>query len=279
MNRVTGLLLLFVSAVAIAASPVPYRAGAQATTMIPFGQGGGGPMLEAAVYPPRGDQRAPLAIVSHGSPRSADDRRRMSTDFRGLTTWLVDHGFAVIVPMRRGYGQSGGAWVEGFGSCDNADYVQSGLTSADDVDAAVRYAREQPFADAARIVLIGQSAGGFASLAEASRNPEGVIAVVNFAGGRGSQRPNFVCAPERLVGAMGLFGKTTTVPTLWIYSANDHFFGPEIARRMFAAFSAGSPKAEFVAAPASGNDGHNLVHTTGWEPYVEAFLKRVVPGP
>jgi dienelactone hydrolase len=110
--------------------------------------------------------------------------------------------------------------------------------------------------------------------------PQGVVAVVNFAGGRGSQRSDFVCSPDKQVDAMAFFGSTTRVPTLWIYAENDHFFGPALAQRMFAAFAAGSPRAEFVAAPSFGTDGHALVvRGTGWQPVVGAFLKKVVPIP
>jgi len=108
-----------------------------------------------------------------------------------------------------------------------------------------------------------------------------VVAVVSFAGGRGQVGPGDVCSPDKLVAAMGAFGTTTRVPTLWIYSENDQYFSPAFARQMFAAFAAGSPQAEFYGAPPYDSSGHTLVNHagTGWESVVDAFLKKVVPGP
>jgi dienelactone hydrolase len=273
-------LVMAICACAIMLSPVPPVADAQATR-IPFatpGQAVPSGTLEAAIYRPSGDGRFPLAVVSHGTPRNADQRRKMHPDYSILRSWLVDQGYTVIAPMRRGYGSSDGEFSEGIASCNNADYVSPSLMAANDVEAAMRFMRDQSFVDATRIVLVGHSAGGLVSLAAASRGPQGVIAVVNFAGGRGSQRPDFVCSADKEVDAMATFGRTTRVPTLWIYAENDHFFGPALARRMFAAFAAGSPQAEFIAAPPFGSDGHSLVvRGTSWQPAVGAFLKRVVP--
>lgn len=279
LRRTVGVL----AGLMLLASPGAWGAGAEAQVRIPFAASGPGASLtlEAAVYRPDGDRRFPVAVLSHGSPRDANQRKTMRPDFNTLRAWLVDQGYAVVVPMRRGFGDSDGTYVEGYGQCADADYVAAGRAAADDVDAAVRYVREQPYADAGRIVLFGHSAGGFASLAEASRNHDGVIAVVSFAGGKGSARPDFVCSPEREIDAMKVFGTTTRVPTLWIYAANDHFFGPAFARQMFDAFVAGgAPRAEFFAAPAAGGDGHMFIFLdpAAWKPVVAGFLQKLARG-
>lgn len=278
MNPATRFLLIIVSCLVIAASPALPGAEADAVR-VPFGDGG--LTLEAAVYRPSAGTMFPLVVLSHGDPRNTEARKSMHPGYEALRTWLVGHGYAVIVPMRRGFGNSDGNYSEGYGSCDDPRYVSSGHATAKDIEATIRYMREQPFVDSSRIVLIGHSGGGMGSLAEASRNPQGVVAVVNFAGGRGSVRPDVVCSPDKLVDAMASFGKTVQVPTLWIYSENDHYFSPILARRMFAAFAAGSPQAEFFAAPPYDGDGHYLAdHAgTGWESAVDAFLKKVVPKP
>src|SRR5690606_30830981 len=97
------------------------------------------------------------------------------------------------------------------------------------------------------------------------------------AGGRGSMRPNAVCGEERLVEAMARYGRRSRVPELWIYSANDLFFGPPLARRMHQAFVAAGGRAEFVQAPATGLDGHGYFSRAmdDWAPRVEAFLARI----
>jgi pimeloyl-ACP methyl ester carboxylesterase len=104
-----------------------------------------------------------------------------------------------------------------------------------------------------------------------------VMAVVNFAGGRGSMGPDQVCGEQRLVEAMSRYGRGVTAPTLFIYSANDRFFGPALARRMHDAFNANGAAAEFVEAPPTGLDGHGYFarRMDDWAPRVEDFLRRV----
>jgi pimeloyl-ACP methyl ester carboxylesterase len=96
--------------------------------------------------------------------------------------------------------------------------------------------QSRPDIDPTRALLLGVSAGGFASIAAASLHPAGVVGVVNFAGGRGSVSADNVCNPEDLVAAYSAYGRAVRVPSLWIYARNDLFFGPELAQRMFAAF-------------------------------------------
>ena len=89
--------------------------------------------------------------------------------------------------------------------------------------------------------------------------------------------PDAVCGESRLVEAMGRYGARSRVPELWIYSANDRFFGPALARRMHAAFVQAGGNAEFLEAPVTGSDGHGYFAwmMNDWSPRVEAFLRRV----
>src|SRR5690606_405420 len=130
--------------------------------------------------------------------------------FAAAAEFFVRRGYAVIVPQRPGHGDTGGPYLEGRdGPCETADYVRSGLAVADSIQAAIDYMPRQSFVKRSGVVVIGQSAGGWGSLALASRNPRNVAAIINFAGGRGGRvhnRPNNNCAPEKLVAAAGMFG-------------------------------------------------------------------------
>jgi dienelactone hydrolase len=249
---------------------------------IPFTKTNGTTVKLAALEVVPSGGRFPLVVISHGTPRVASDRATMAPgSYQAVARWFVDHGYAVVIPMRRGYGQSDGPYVEGSGSdCQNPDYVRSGLTSAQDIEAVLTYERGQSFVDPQRIVLVGVSAGGLASLAAISRNPPGVVAAVTFAPGRGSNAPDEVCTSSALVTAAQKFGSTAHVPLLWISSENDHFFGPQLARSMFDAFhGASSASAEFIAAPSCGPDGHQLFSRcpNDWHDAVEAYLQKTVP--
>ena len=92
-------------------------------------------------------------------------------------------GFAVVIPMRRGYGHSEGNYAEAEGPCENADFYAAGRESARDLRATVEYVAALPGIDPERLVLVGHSTGGFASLILASQGLPGVRGVINFAGG------------------------------------------------------------------------------------------------
>jgi len=238
--------------------------------------------IEVTVFKPKGAGPFPIVVLSHGSPRSADDRRREGRQrLVAQSARFLAMGYAVLVPTRRGYGESGGSWAESYGTCRDPDYHAAGLETARDLRAAVDAVRGAAWADTTRVVLAGQSAGGFGSVAAASQPFAGLVAVVNFAGGRGSQGPDDVCGEARLVEAMGRYGRSSSVPGLWIYSANDRFFGPPLAQRMHRAFVQAGGEAEFVEAPATGLDGHGYfaLSMNDWGPRVQAFLKRAGAAP
>ncbi len=248
---------------------------------VPFDTGG--ILLVTRVCRPPGEAAAPLVVINHGSPGDPAVRPRTATPTCGaIAQWFTQRGYVVALPLRRGYGETGGAWAEGYGRCDAADFVAGGLASAADIAAVVRYMRALPYVAPDRLLMVGQSAGGWAALAYASRHPEGLAAVMNFAGGRGGRRdnrPNNNCSPDRLVAAAGALGRTARVPSLWVYSDNDTFFGPELVRRMHAAFTGAGGRAQLVQLPPFRDDGHRLFGTVEgmriWTPIAGSFLDQV----
>jgi len=269
---------LFPAIVAALALPAGAANLHESVMRVPVTDGGSTVTIDVTVFKPEGAGPFPLVVLSHGSPRSAAERRASGRlRMVAQSERFVAMGFAVLVPTRRGYGESGGRWAEGYGRCSDPDYYGAGLESALDLRAAVEAVRGKPWADASRVLLAGQSAGGFASVAASSTSFQGLAGVVNFAGGRGSLAPDDVCGEGRLVEAMGRYGAASRVPELWIYSANDRFFGPALARRMYRAFVAAGGRAEFVEAPASGLDGHGYFARAmdDWAPRVARFARGI----
>jgi dienelactone hydrolase len=219
--------------------------------------------LTATIFHPPGNGPFPLIVLSHGT-RSEHAIRQKIGRYRLIPQIreFLKRDFAVIVPIRRGHGSTGGAWVESYGlSCNTPFYYEAGMEAAKDILATINYASKLPYVRPDRILLVGQSAGGFGSLAVASLNPPGVIGVVNFAGGHGGNpdtRPGIPCAPERLAETIKRFSKTIRIPVLWHYAENDNFFGPPVIKAMFAAFQEAGGQGRLVIQPPFGKDGHTL---------------------
>jgi dienelactone hydrolase len=269
------LIVVLVSLLAACAAAAPVITDTRIPMTTPAGER---LTLEAKVYDITDGNRHPALILNHGSPRKSAQRRDPKyANFDGPARWFQSLGYVVVKAKRRGFGTSDGAFAEGFGKCETADHRRGGLSSANDIQAVVDYARILPSVDPGRIILLGQSAGGWGVLALASRQPAGVIGVVNFAGGRGSLRDGFNCNPDGLVKTAGEFGKTVKVPSIWLYSVNDQYLPPTLTRAMFESFRAATAsKTEYVLLPAYGRDGHATFGAEkaagNWHPAVERFL-------
>lgn len=269
------ILVAALAALALGAHAAPVR---ESVLKAPVVRGVEQAYIDVTVFRPDGAGPFPIVVLSHGSPRSAAERRRAGRQrLAAQSERFVAMGFAVLVPTRRGYGESGGEWAEAYGTCSDPDYHKAGLETARDLVAAVDAVRGERWADTGRVVLAGQSAGGFGSVAASALGLPGLVGVINFAGGRGSLGPDQVCGEARLVEAMSRYGARARVPELWIYSVNDRFFGPALARRMHSAFVGAGGTAELVQAPPTGLDGHGYFARAmdDWSPRVEDFLRRI----
>jgi dienelactone hydrolase len=170
--------------------------------------------------------------------------------------------------------------AEDAGPCRNPDYMDAEQNAADDVMAAYEYTRKLPYVDGTRMILAGQSGGGVVSIFTAGmRQPEGLVAVLSFAAGRGGNpdiRPGVPCAVEAVAKVFDALGKRVKVPVLFNYAANDHYFNEATSHLWFDRFVAGGAHAEYVLQPSFGSDGHylfsDLVGVRYWLPTVEHFL-------
>lgn len=245
-------------------------------------------VLRATVFRPPDDASQnlrPLVVINHGT--SADTRLSVSMPvYYWLSRWFVERGYVVILPQRRGYGATAGPYLESIGDCADPDHFASGQVAADDIEAVVAYMSRQPFIKSDQTIVVGASSGGWASLALASRNPPGVRAVINFAGGRGGHslgQPNAVCGEDRLISAVREYGKTARIPTIWFYAQNDSYFGPPLASAMAAAWRGAGGAVDLHIPPPYGDDGHTLVDDKAgwniWGPALDRFLQREVKVP
>ncbi len=233
--------------------------------------------LQVLLVYPVGPGKHPLAVLSHGSPRNSALRAQM-TPFQMVPQAIefARRGWVAAIVMRRGYGTSGGDWAEDFGSCSHARYQAAGVAARDDLRAAIDAISNLPQVDGSRILAVGVSAGGFATVALTAAPPPGLVAAISFAGGRGSISPDTVCDETSLIAAFRAFGASARTPMLWVYAGNDHFFSPALAQRLLTAFEQGGDKVQFVQPAPFGEDGHALFSQQGvqiWTPIVDAFLQ------
>jgi dienelactone hydrolase len=234
--------------------------------------------LSAVMVRPNDGAAHPLALLTHGTPRKAEDRVGMTPlRFIPQAREFARRGWTAVIVMRRGFGDSGGGYAEDGRACSRfPDFVGPTREAVRDLRESVAYLDARPEVDPSRMIAIGISTGGLAIVGLAADPPPNLIAAINFAGGRGSRAPDEVCNPDLLVQAFATFGKSSRVPMLWIYSENDHFFGPLLAKRFYQAFAQSGGKATFIAAPPFGDDGHHLFSLQGipvWTPMVDDFLK------
>jgi dienelactone hydrolase len=218
----------------------------------------------------------PLVVLTHGSARNREEHAQV-TPWQQLpqALWFAQRGWVVLAVVRRGFGSSGGEEeATRGGRCPNTDYLSVNTYAAESLRVAIDYARKLPEVDDSKIVVAGVSTGGMTSVGLTVNPPRGLVAGINFAGGRGSKADHDVCNPGDLVSAYKTLGKKSRVPMLWIYAENDKFFWPELAQKFDAAFKAGGGQDQFVLAPPDGDDGHHLfAHIEAWSGTVDAFLK------
>ncbi len=286
LRRCTAVLafaaLLGLTSAGAQPGPVSRDAGAsKRTVLIPSADRRA--RMQVTIVRPPGAGPFPLVVINHGSTQSPEGRAAMGhTQYETLTQWFVRRGYVVALPQRLGHGRTGGPYLEDQRGCDNADYRAAGLGAADSIEIALAYMTAQSYVRKTGIVLVGQSAGAWGALALASRNPRGVVAAINFAGGRGGrsfERPNKNCAPDRLVATARQFGSTARARTLWIYTQNDSYFPPALSRRMADAFRDAGGIVEYRLLPKFGAEGHRLAESREgvaiWGPVIEEFLARL----
>jgi dienelactone hydrolase len=243
----------------------------------------------AYVVRPVGDGPFPLAIMNHGvSLKPVDRGFSPLVEFRDAAKWFAKRGYFVVAPVGSEYGATAidipehglyGPFFAKVGNCTNPNFRDAGraLALADlwIIDYMIAEKRVLP----RDVIVVGQSAGDWASIALSSVNSPQVRAIITFAAGRGGRvdgKSNNNCAPDKPVEATADFGRTSRVPMLWFYIENDTFFDPALSKRMHEAFTAAGGRAEYHLMPPFGNEGHFFVGSPDAipmrSPLVEKFL-------
>ena len=125
---------------------------------------------------------------------------------------------------------------------------------------------------------------GIAAIALSDGSIEGIRGTINISGGDGGD-PSHVdapCRPDRMAATLAAYGVSNRLPTLWMYSANDRLWGPDLPHQWFDAFRSRGGRGQFIQLPADKNNGHYIFNRNAqaWHPPFEAFVRHLgLPAP
>lgn len=227
--------------------------------------------LTTRFYAPPGDGPFPLVVINHGKAEGSPAMQK-DDPFYFQAIEFVRRGYAVAVPIRAGFGSSGGTYFR-----SNCDFEKGARHWADSVQAAIDYARTLSYIDSTHIVVIGQSQGGLTSVALGERNLPGVMGIINIAGGMWDGTCNGW--DSTLIRGFRDLGRRSNIPALFLYGDNDRFWGNgALSRKFFDAYHEGNPNAQyFDEGVFSEGDSHMVFHRYSgekiWIPPVQHFFE------
>ncbi len=243
-----------------------------------FGDARTGEMI-VSHFKPAGDGPFPVVVMQHG--RSGTDRATPGRwRYLNIARYWTRRGFAVFVPTRLGYGDTGlEPDPEETGPCNAKRYEIAAASTSTQARAAVEFAAAQPWVDKSKVILMGQSMGGFATIAAMEQKIPGVIAGINFAGGGGGDpvaRRENPCGAFQLGSVFGNAGKANAgaTPMLWLYAENDLYWGASLPKKWHEAYVSAGGKAQLHMLPPIGADGHAMIGAgfAKWRPLVDQFI-------
>ncbi len=240
--------------------------------MLPVSVNGTALQLETTLFKPPGEGPFPLLLMNHGKDKGKPMQQQRDR-FLSMSREFVKRGYAVAVPMRKGFSRSTGTYSDlGCNMKDN------GQMQADDVEAALTSLVHLPWVDSSRILVAGQSYGGLAAMAFGTRHFPGVRGLLNFAGGLRIDGSS--CDwKSSLVTAFASYAAKTSLPSLWFYGANDSYFDHPLAQRLQDAYQSAGGASQLISFASFKSDAHGLVGSrdgvTIWWPETERFLKQL----
>jgi len=226
-------------------------------------------------------KKAPYLLFSHGRAGTDQERGKFgrSSEKRN-SEYFVSKGFTVILPTRIGYGVSGGPDADYSGACGNKNYLEARKAAIDQSKQVLNHVFDFSYIDRTKGIVVGQSVGGFTTIGLSAENISGLKGAINFAGGDGgdpiksAEKP---CGDYLIKDTFAKYGASNKVPTLWLYSVNDKFWGEQLPKDWFAAFQKAGGKGQFISLPAYKEDGHSIFRgdLNAWKNDFEKFIKEI----
>ena len=226
-------------------------------------------------------KKSPYLLFSHG--RAGTDQERASfgrSSERKNSEYFISKGFTVILPTRIGYGVSGGPDAEYSGSCSNKNYLEATKVAVDQSKQVLNHVLDFSYIDKSKGIVVGQSVGGFTTIGLSEENISGLKGAINFAGGNGGdpiKSPERPCGDYVIKDTFAKYGASNKIPTLWLYSVNDKFWGEQLPKDWFVEFQKAGGKGKFISLPAYKENGHSIFRgdLNAWKNDFEKFIKEI----
>ena len=115
--------------------------------------------------------RSPFLILNHGRGATREiNAARNVASFRTNARYFVSKGFTVFMPLRVGYGETGGPDVEFSGKCDARNFAPAYEAAVVQTIKVIEYAKALPYIDSSSGIVVGQSFGGTTAIAIAAKS-------------------------------------------------------------------------------------------------------------
>lgn len=235
--------------------------------------------LEITLFTPPGAGPFPLVVYNHGDidmERAYIRHRQRYREFV-VSAPFLERGFAVAIPARPGIGRSSGRYFRSFAAND-ADPTYKPRYHSQVIAATLAGLRNERDLDLDRVLLSGQSAGGYAVMYANTLALPGVRGIINFSGGRSntssSEAPSF--ENTMMIRGWAEIGKSARAPVLLVFAENDSRYSANTIRKSAQAFTEAGGSAQLLLLPAQPRDGH-FVHQSPklWTPALDTFLARL----
>lgn len=241
--------------------------------------------LYSSVYRPKKASSGRVVVILHGSTghlaRSPKEPAGNRPPWLGQ---LLDRGDTVVIPLRRGRGESGGTYIEECAfhakQCSLAEINRDAEVALQDALASTRaviegYVLPQLKPMDGKVALWGLSRGGFLSLAYAGKHPEQVSEVVAISPGWLSVSPSWGerINAERLEMHRRWFAQAASRfrgEALWIDGATDRYYRTDVTDAFYSAWRDNGGKGVRKVIPAQGH-GPTV---SSWQAELDAFLAR-----
>jgi dienelactone hydrolase len=228
--------------------------------------------LEVTLYMPPGTGPFPLAVLNHGATNASAGNRGTRYRYTFNAYYFLSRGYAVALPMARGFAGSGGNIVHEGCALDTV-----GLENARDVMGVIEALRHQPGIDTGRIVIAGQSFGGWTTMALGTMDIPGVHGLIGFS--PALRTSDCQWQDQAMISNALKFGSGAKYLSLWFYGENDTVMPVATWRSVFAAYASGGRAAELVPVGQFMADSHQLLSFPEglpiWTPRVDEFLTRI----